>query len=107
MKISITSDIHIDFWVGINGSVKKQQKIMRLLIEKLLPEEKADTLVIAGIGQIASYNNFVNEASIITAWAIVRELSNMFELDKAPMVFYNLIVNKTMSMIRQENVKTK
>ena len=36
-----------------------------------------------------------------------RELNNMFELDKAPMVFYNLIVNKTMSMIRQENVKTK
>jgi hypothetical protein len=37
-----------------------------------------DTLVIAGIGQIASYNNFINEASIITAWAIVRDLSNMF-----------------------------
>ena len=55
MKISITSDIHIDFWVGINGSVKKQQKTMRLLIEKLLPEEKSDTLVIAG--DIGHYNH--------------------------------------------------
>jgi len=55
MKISITSDIHIDFWVGINGPVNKQQKTMRLLIEKLLPEEKADTLVIAG--DIGHYNH--------------------------------------------------
>jgi len=55
MKISITSDIHIDFWVGINGSVKKQQKTMRLLIEKLLPAEKSDTLVIAG--DIGHYNH--------------------------------------------------
>jgi len=55
MKIDITSDIHIDFWIAINGSVKKQQGKMRLLIEKLLPEEKADTLVIAG--DIGHYNH--------------------------------------------------
>lgn len=55
MKVSITSDPHIDFWIGINGSVQKQQKRMRLLIEKLLPEEKADTLVIAG--DIGHYNH--------------------------------------------------
>lgn len=55
MKISITSDIHIDFWIGINCSPKKQQKQMRILIEKLLPEEKSDTLIIAG--DIGHYNH--------------------------------------------------
>ena len=55
MKISITSDIHIDFWIGINMSQKNQEKRIHQLIEKVLPKEKSDTLIIAG--DIGHYNH--------------------------------------------------
>ena len=54
MKFDLTSDIHLDFWVGVNGNHKKQQSSMRKLIDKLLPHNKSDVLVIAG--DIGHYN---------------------------------------------------
>lgn len=54
MKFDLTSDIHLDFWVGVNGNQKKQQSSMRKLIEKLLPCNKSDVLVIAG--DLGHYN---------------------------------------------------
>jgi hypothetical protein len=36
------------------------------------------TIAISSIITIISYNNFVNEASIVQAWVIVRDLCNMF-----------------------------
>jgi predicted phosphodiesterase len=54
MKFDLTSDTHVDFWIGIHLSPKKQEKNMHLLIKSLLPENKSDILVIAG--DIGHYN---------------------------------------------------
>lgn len=36
-----------------------------------------------------------------------KELNNIFELNNAPSHVYNLIINKTMTMIKAENIKIK
>src|SRR3990167_1429945 len=37
-----------------------------------------NSLIISAIVTLTSYNNFVNESSIIGAWVIIRDLCNMF-----------------------------
>lgn len=54
-KFDLTSDIHVDFWIGVNNSPQKQQKNMHTLISKLLPDTPSDTLVIAG--DLGHYNH--------------------------------------------------
>ncbi len=54
MKIHITSDIHIDFWVDIKNTENKQIKQITELVETCLPETSSDTILIAG--DIGHYN---------------------------------------------------
>jgi len=55
VKIAITSDLHLDFWIEPKGTVLKQEKKMHSLIKKLMPVEEADAIIIAG--DIGHYNN--------------------------------------------------
>lgn len=54
-KFDLTSDLHTDFWVGINGSPKKQERTMHTLVQKLIPLSPSNTLVVAG--DIGHYNH--------------------------------------------------
>jgi predicted phosphodiesterase len=54
MFIDITSDVHVDFWVNNLLPKNKQIKLLATLIEKLLPPEPSETLIIAG--DIGHYN---------------------------------------------------
>jgi len=54
MIVDVTSDIHLDFWIGINGSPDKQKMKMHHLVEELSPADGSDTLIIAG--DIGHYN---------------------------------------------------
>jgi len=54
MKFDLTSDLHLDFWIASHWSPQKQEMHMRNFIESLLPEDKSDTLVIAG--DVGHYN---------------------------------------------------
>ena len=47
-SIDITSDIHISHWLPINKAPKKLEKHSHVLINKLLPDNPSDVLVIAG-----------------------------------------------------------
>jgi len=53
-KVTITSDLHIDFWVKIGSPEYKQEKLMHELFDKLMPDESSDILIIAG--DIGHYN---------------------------------------------------
>jgi metallophosphoesterase superfamily enzyme len=59
----LTSDIHIDFWVDATNNAQKQKKNFRTLINKLLPSNPSDTLVIAG--DLGHYNH-QNKLFLIT-----------------------------------------
>ena len=54
MKIHITSDTHLDFWIDVTNPQAKQIKMMNQLINYAMPEEKCDILLIAG--DIGHYN---------------------------------------------------
>jgi len=56
MKIDVTSDIHIDFWINPQSvkSTRKQTNRISSFISNLIPKEPSDTLVIAG--DIGHYN---------------------------------------------------
>lgn len=57
MKVDITSDLHIDFWVDPvhMKNQSKHRELISVLVSNLLPEEPSDTLIIAG--DIGHYNN--------------------------------------------------
>jgi predicted phosphodiesterase len=54
MKVTITSDLHIDFWINPNDGAKKQEKLMHKLVQNLMPEEIGEVIVVAG--DIGHYN---------------------------------------------------
>lgn len=54
MKVDVTSDIHLDFWVDPTKPMGKQNKLIGELVTKLLPEFPSEVLVIAG--DIGHYN---------------------------------------------------
>lgn len=54
MKIHITSDVHLDFWIDAKHPQAKQIRLISELINNCLPEESADVLLIAG--DIGHYN---------------------------------------------------
>lgn len=55
MKFDLTSDLHLDFWVGVTGCTKKQQASFHRLLAALIPETCSDTLLIAG--DLGHYNH--------------------------------------------------
>jgi len=60
--ITITSDLHIDFWVKSTNSEEKQKKMMRTLFDKLMPDDASDILIIAGdIGHYNMQNKYMFE----------------------------------------------
>lgn len=54
MKVTVTSDLHVDFWVKANSPEYKQERLMHDLIGKLLPDDPSDIILIAG--DIGHYN---------------------------------------------------
>lgn len=54
-KFDVTSDLHLDFWVDAYSAEKKQSRVLKKVISKILPESPSDNLIIAG--DIGHYNN--------------------------------------------------
>lgn len=54
MKVDVTSDLHVDFWIDVKKPATKQKKLITEWIAKLLPEAPSDVIVIAG--DIGHYN---------------------------------------------------
>lgn len=54
MKVDVTSDLHVDFWIDVKKPATKQKKLITEWIAKLLPETPSDVIVIAG--DIGHYN---------------------------------------------------
>lgn len=54
MKLTITSDLHLDFWINPTNNANKQEKQMHLMLSNLLPEDLGDVIVVAG--DIGHYN---------------------------------------------------
>lgn len=55
----LTSDIHLDFWVKTTDPLVKQIELIDLLINKLLPVNPANTIVIAGDLGHANWQNIL------------------------------------------------
>ena len=54
MKIHITSDIHLDFWIDAKHPEAKQNRLIAELVTNCMPDESVDVILIAG--DIGHYN---------------------------------------------------
>ncbi len=54
-KVDYISDLHIDFYVKVASSYTKRKRLIQEYVTELLPEDPADTLIIAG--DISHYNS--------------------------------------------------
>ncbi|MFA9560362.1 metallophosphoesterase [Evansella sp. AB-rgal1] len=48
MKVDVVSDIHLDFWVTVKVDESLHRQAVSLFIEKIIPKQPSDILIIAG-----------------------------------------------------------
>jgi len=54
LTVDVTSDVHIDSWIGITIPEFRQEKLIHKLIKVSLPDEPSDVIIVAG--DIGHYN---------------------------------------------------
>lgn len=57
MTIDLKSDLHLDFWIPGNKNPQKQQKHVEVFVQKMLPDNPGQTLILAG--DLSHYNSQV------------------------------------------------